>query len=490
MRRFIPLSALMMVSCQLFVGTNPDYCDAELPCPSGKVCNLTRHSCGDDGNTLALTAVAPSSATTAGMVSVTLTGQGFKTPASVQFGGVQATNVTVMSPTEIRATVPANSGACGAVPVLVQNGDGKQISSSALFKYVYKDVRFSALSPPALHSSNMSPAAVAAGDLTNDGVADLLITDTGSPNVFLYTGTKDLAFTYSDQYSLQTPAYKSLIIADLNGDTLPDLAIGRNDQFWTFRKQASGFMFAPNPMAVQPGIFGAIIVSEFTGDQYRDIIVLNNQSHSVDIWAGTAGTNITRNLGPSWGTATGLALAAADFTGDGKNDLVVATGEKELLIYRGDGTTVSSLSMVSMVNSVTQIQILALDINLDGKQDIAYYSNGLASGGFLSVRYGNGNGAFGEAITVDTPGTPGYMAAEDVDCDDLPDFVLSNNSTNHLTFYRNPKGGAFADGVVLQTSGAAGTPIFLPRQGDKLKGLIAPIAGAPPSVGIYRNSGS
>jgi hypothetical protein len=69
-----------------------------------------------------LAAVAPDLGPASGGTAVVLTGTGFRSGATVTFGGVAATGVTVVSATELHATTPAHGS--GAVDVAVQNDDG------------------------------------------------------------------------------------------------------------------------------------------------------------------------------------------------------------------------------------------------------------------------------------------------------------------------------------------------------------------------------
>ena len=69
-----------------------------------------------------VTAVAPSSGTTAGGTTVTITGTGFTGATQVDFGAVAATRFTVVSDTEITAVSPAQ--AAGPRDVLVTTAGG------------------------------------------------------------------------------------------------------------------------------------------------------------------------------------------------------------------------------------------------------------------------------------------------------------------------------------------------------------------------------
>ena len=103
-----------------------------------------------------LTGLSPSSGSTAGGYSVTVSGSGFGTPASpkvsrVQVGVAYATNLRVMSATTLSATFPpatttqpAGSSGAGAGPadviVTLKDGDSSFPGAKALFEYVDQNV--------------------------------------------------------------------------------------------------------------------------------------------------------------------------------------------------------------------------------------------------------------------------------------------------------------------------------------------------------------
>jgi hypothetical protein len=87
--------------------------------------------------------VSPNSGTSLGGTSVTVTGTGFQTGASVTFGGTAATNVVFVNDTTITATTPARPA--GAVTVSVTNTDGQSGSAASAYTYV-------AASPPSVTS--------------------------------------------------------------------------------------------------------------------------------------------------------------------------------------------------------------------------------------------------------------------------------------------------------------------------------------------------
>ncbi len=96
-----------------------------------------------------VSSVSPTSGTTAGGNTVTITGTGLTGTTAVNFGTTRATNLTVASSTSITATSPA--GAVGAVDVTVTTPGGTSATSSAdQFTYV----------APVLTSPNISSIGV------------------------------------------------------------------------------------------------------------------------------------------------------------------------------------------------------------------------------------------------------------------------------------------------------------------------------------------
>ncbi|MBB5035561.1 beta strand repeat-containing protein [Prosthecobacter vanneervenii] len=89
--------------------------------------------------------VTPSSSTTDGGTTVTITGTNFSAVSSVTFGGVPATDVVVVSNTSLTCTTPA-VGAPGGASVLVTTPSGTSAANS-LFSYVPPLPTVGSLSP-------------------------------------------------------------------------------------------------------------------------------------------------------------------------------------------------------------------------------------------------------------------------------------------------------------------------------------------------------
>lgn len=126
----------------------------------------------------AITSISPVSGTVSGGTVVTVTGTNFMSGATVQFGTTNATSVTFVSATTLRATVPAGTGNVG---VSVTNPDTQKATLAASYTYLplgdaNNDGRVNAIDLSILISNdglNYAPA-----DFNGDGTvgsADLAI---------------------------------------------------------------------------------------------------------------------------------------------------------------------------------------------------------------------------------------------------------------------------------------------------------------------------
>jgi IPT/TIG domain len=115
---------------------------------------------------LSVDSVSPANGPAAGGTNVTITGSGLGATEAVYFGSAAASDVDVISATEITATAPAGTG---SVPVTVLTGDGGQSSTSTvLFDYT------AASAPASTMAVGTQPAGTAAAGVTAEEGAELI----------------------------------------------------------------------------------------------------------------------------------------------------------------------------------------------------------------------------------------------------------------------------------------------------------------------------
>jgi len=150
-----------------------------------------------------------------------------------------------------------------------------------------------------------------------------------------------------------------------------------------------------------------------------------------------------------------------------------------------------AVGVISMANSASDM--LVADLDGDGKTDIAVVS---PADSLIHVAYGDGAGGFARDETIHAAGTPGKIAAADIDGDTLPDLMLTVPDSGLAQVFKN-EGGAFDSGVTysvgaspaaiaiadisgnapdIAVAGADGVGI-LPNNGDGTFGSLQPVPG-------------
>ena len=92
-----------------------------------------------------ISSLSPTTGPSTGGTTVSISGSGFVSGATVSIGGTPATGVSVVSATQITAVTPA--GTPGAVSVTVQNADGQAVNLGGGFTYQYPAPTVTAVAP-------------------------------------------------------------------------------------------------------------------------------------------------------------------------------------------------------------------------------------------------------------------------------------------------------------------------------------------------------
>src|SRR5271155_2451233 len=191
----------------------------------------------------------------------------------------------------------------------------------------------------------------------------------------------------------------TVLTADFNGDGIPDLVILGGAISVLLGNGDGTFTAAPYPSSDLPG---AIAVGDFNGDGIPDLALAPafDEGNSEVLLGNGDGTFTTANgsFGNGNGTATSNSIAAADFNGDGKLDLVEACSGDEtpcnnlLLVLTGNGDgTFTQFCETPLAFAGSQSMAVG-DFNGDGQPDVAVINsdaNGvnvfLDGGGCLSA---------------------------------------------------------------------------------------------------------
>jgi uncharacterized protein (TIGR03437 family) len=179
-----------------------------------------------------------------------------------------------------------------------------------------------------------NPRWIGAADFNGDGNLDLVTTNTHTANVSVLLG--DGKGSFQAQIATTTgprPAFG--VIADFNGDGKLDLAItGSGQQGVTVLLGKGDGSFPVTQAYTQPEFTAWITAADFDGDGKLDLAASESISTSATVSImvmrgvgdGTFLAPVQFSAGAKGTGASDLGVAAADFNGDGKPDLVVANG--------------------------------------------------------------------------------------------------------------------------------------------------------------------
>jgi len=241
-------------------------------------------------------------------------------------------------------------------------------------------------------------------DIDFDGKPDIIVTNTFNENIKIFRNTStggNIQFNATPISVAMTGAATTngLIVEDLNGDLLPDLAtcpfFGSNVFIRLNNSTPGNFNFAGIQSVTVSGNLNTIAPGDFNNDGKIDMAVTKTVQNEVAVLENLTTTNsntisfteyILSTDGNPWG------LHATDMDGDGFNDLLVALRDVNTInVFEntGNGSSIS-FSKHAVSTTLYSRNIVGGDIDGDAKPDIAFTSfNGAPQYSLSIIRNNN-----------------------------------------------------------------------------------------------------
>jgi len=298
--------------------------------------------------------------------------------------------------------------------------------------------------------------AVALGDVTGDGRADIVVSRPNANSAAILAG--DGAGGFAPAVTTPTSVGPSpVMIADVTGDGHADVVTGN--------AVSANISVLPGDGAGHvgfAGLYGAgrythsVTSADFDGDGRADLATANLSSNDVSVLlndgAGGFRAEVRHPVGdsPTW-------ITSGDVNGDGKADLVTANlggGTVSVLLGDGHGGFAAAQDFGVGEGFQTPYAVTLGDANGDGKLDIATANTNIANDS-ASVLLGDGTGQFGPALMMPVGDqgvfSPQGVVLADVTGDGKADLVTANLAADNLSLFVGDGAGGFAAATHIAT---------------------------------------
>ena len=348
------------------------------------------------------------------------------------------------------------------------------------------------------------PNAITAGDLDGDGKPEVVVACYGSPKLAIFRNTST-----AGSVSVSAPSYyalglytNGLAIGDCNGDGKPEIvaACSSSDSISIFLNTSTPgavTVATRKNLALPPNANPTdVIISDLDGDGMPDIASVNNYAYAVSVFrnTGSAGgaLSFAANVDFSVG-ASPQELAVGDLDGDGKPDIAVVNNGDATITLLQNASTPGIMNFnrgtdvpTGTINSTSPWFLRIADFDGDGKPDIAdlnQLDNTVSVHRNISTV---GNPAIAANVDYATGNVPWALAIADYDGDGLPDMAIIDNTQSAITLLRNKSSIEAGISSFTPTSGPTGTVVTI--TGTNLAGATSVSFGGVAASSFTVNS--
>ena len=280
---------------------------------------------------------------------------------------------------------------------------------------------------------------IAAGDMNNDGVMDLVTASRLDGKINVHTNDGIGILSYRQDYASDV-ANRALAVFDANGDNWQDVvSVTTNGRMCVLLNDKRGQLRRPLVTELDWTSAHDVTNGDLDADGDQDIVVAFSQEEYICAYFNDGKGNFTRGI-PIQTASKARAVRVGDINDDGSQDLIVGCDDNRVYLYVNNQEKEFVLfNYLSAGTANWAIEVA--DLNNDRKLDIVAVGY---EDKRVSIFFNKGYGEYVKSTRQLLAGAHTFsVAAGDFDGDKDMDLVSCSTTDQSIYYFRNKGSGIF-----------------------------------------------